>query len=163
MSAAHDLSKANPADRLSEIDRRIFRLVANGLTSKEIARELDRSPLTIDTRIKDACTRLGADTRAQAAAMVLLADTGAPPVLGGPPAMGIDRAAPGGPDAREDGDPVRRAVQPRASYLASTMTPRLTQVGLKVLLICLAIAVVAYFLAGAITAIQEVFLNVLRG
>lgn len=43
------------------------------------------------------------------------------------------------------------------------MTPRLTQVGLKVLLICLAIAVVAYFLAGAITAIQEVFLNVLRG
>lgn len=163
MPAAHDLAEAHPAERLSEIDRRIFRLVANGLTSKEIARELDRSPLTIDTRIKDACTRLGADTRAQAAAMVLLADSGAPPVFGGTPAIGIDRVASGGPDAREDGDPLRRAVQPRVSYLASTMNPRLTQVGLKVILICLAIAISAYFLAGAIAAIQDVFLTVLRG
>lgn len=163
VSAVYDYDEADAVSRLSEIDRRILRLVAQGFTSKEIARQLDRSPLTIDDRIKDACSRLGADTRAQAASMVLLADSVVPPELGGHPVQGIDRRRTTRPDAREDGDPARHPARDTSSFLASALDPRLTQVGLKVLLICIAIAVTAYFLAGAIVAIQDVFLNVLRG
>jgi len=164
VSTVHQFEPARPPIRLSEIDRRIFRLVAQGLTSKEIARELDRSPLTIDARIRDACARLGADTRAQAATMVLLDDAAhSPPEIGGPGSNGVDRNGGASPDGREDGDPGRGGILDRASILATTNGPRVSRMGLKVLMICIGFAVTAYFLAGAIAGIQEVFLTVLRG
>ena len=83
-----DLKDRRPTARLSEIDRRILRLVAQGRSSKEIGQELHRSPLTIDSRLKEVCARLGADNRVQAATMLLVDEaTDPPPRFRGPPIM----------------------------------------------------------------------------
>lgn len=159
MTAVHDYQNVPPLARLSEIDRRILRLVAAGRTSKEIARELDRSPLTIDSRLKDVCQRLGADTRAQAASMLLVEEAAsAPPDLGGPPTRGIEPLARGHLGIREDGGPRGKGgISTRLSDL------RLTQIAMRIVLILVAVATAAFLLASAIAAIQGVFLTVLRG
>ena len=150
--------------RLSEIDRRILRLVAQGYTSKEIAREMDRSPLTIDGRLKDVCQRLGADTRAQAAAMLMREEAlDAPPELGGGGTRGIVSAGNRSPIVREDGGPRDGQGWSEGQAGHPLFDPRLTRIATRMLLILVAVAAAAYFLANAIEAIQGVYLTLLRG
>ena len=56
--------------RLSMRQSDCLRLVAEGFTSKEIARELGISPSTVDNHIKAAVDRLGARNRTDAARLV---------------------------------------------------------------------------------------------
>ena len=164
MTAVFDLSNRSPVAGLAEIDRQILRLVADGLTSKEIARALDRSPYTIDSRLKDVCQRLGADTRAQAAAMLLREEAAsAPPELGGPPPGGIEPSSWISPVAGEDGDPPIGLALTYRSLSAFLADPRLAQVAKGLTVILLTVVVAAYLLANTIEAIQGVFLTVLRG
>lgn len=54
-------------DRLSERQKQCLELVADGYTSKQIARQLNLSPSTVDNHLNAALERLGADNRIQAA------------------------------------------------------------------------------------------------
>ena len=56
---------------LSERERTILGLLADGLTGEEIARELFLSPETIRTHIKNAMRKLGAHTRTHAIVVAL--------------------------------------------------------------------------------------------
>jgi DNA-binding CsgD family transcriptional regulator len=65
-------SKARPTDlsatdRLSERQKQCLELVADGYTSKQIARQLNLSPSTVDNHLNAALERLGVDSRALAA------------------------------------------------------------------------------------------------
>lgn len=66
-SVSHDL-----VARLSESQKACLRNVGRGMTSKEIARELDLTPSTVDTYLTRAMARLDAHNRRDAAR--LLAD-----------------------------------------------------------------------------------------
>ncbi len=68
-------SKSSPHDNLSERQVQTLTLVAEGLTSKEIGRELGVSPSTVDNHIRAAIDRLGAKNRQQAARMIQAAET----------------------------------------------------------------------------------------
>ncbi len=177
MSIVPESPEQSPLDRLSAIDRQILRLVAQGRSSKEIGRELNRSPLTIDSRLKDVCARLGADNRVQAASMLLLEEAHTTtPDLGG---TQIRRLAsrPSKPwIVSEDDRPLARgsrSLLPRLGDLRLAMGPveageersvrSLIQVTRTVLILLAALAAVAFFLASAIEAVQGVFLSVLRG
>lgn len=54
-------------NELSDSQKACLRLVAQGMSSKEIAIELSLSPSTVDTYIKHAMSRLGASNRREAA------------------------------------------------------------------------------------------------
>jgi DNA-binding CsgD family transcriptional regulator len=54
-------------DRLSERQKQCLELVAAGYTSKQIARQLNLSPSTVDNHLNAALERLGVDSRALAA------------------------------------------------------------------------------------------------
>lgn len=56
--------------RLTPSERRCLELVDQGLSSKQIGRELDRSPNSVDTWIRSAVRKLGARSRHHAAKMV---------------------------------------------------------------------------------------------
>ena len=56
--------------RLTPNERRCLELVDRGMNSKEIARELDRSPNSVDTWIRSAVRKLGVRNRFQAAKLV---------------------------------------------------------------------------------------------
>jgi DNA-binding CsgD family transcriptional regulator len=147
---------------LSELDREILRLVAEGRTSKEIGRALDRSHYTIDDRLKQVCRLLGADSRAQAAVMLLREEAAAPPPdLGGTPQGGIEAGVGYPPHGREDGG--SRHGQGLKDLTTSLTDPRLGQLATRLLLILVGVAVAAFLLANAIEAVQGVFLTVLRG
>ena len=177
MATVQHTKVESPIGRLPEIDRQILRLVAQGRTSKEIGRELNRSPLTIDSRLKDVCTRLGADNRVQAASMLLLEEVnGAPPGLGGTQNRRLAQAATKTWTDREDDRPRARSpldLLPRLRDLRLAVGPveageersvrSLIQVTRTVLMLLTALAVIAFFLASAIEAVQGVFLSVLRG
>lgn len=60
---------------LSERQRQCVTLVGQGMTSKQIARELGISPSTVDNHIHAVVDRLGAINRIEAARMVVLADS----------------------------------------------------------------------------------------
>lgn len=175
MPEGMDIQDRRRIARLSEIDRRVLRLVAQGRSSKEIAQELSRSPLTIDSRLKAVCARLGADNRVQAATMLLVdeaADT--PQDLGGPqswrvapnesspPSVSEDGArfvaAPPAPTRRRTGgaaptaDGDERTSQPGARSLLGTFG--------MVMLILVGLACAAFFLASAIEAGQGVFQSI---
>ncbi|WP_185829155.1 helix-turn-helix domain-containing protein [Sphingomonas ginkgonis] len=64
-------------DRLNEGQRACLRLVAEHLSSKEIAARLGISPHTVDQRIRLALPILGVTRRSEAARLVALAETGA--------------------------------------------------------------------------------------
>lgn len=164
VTAVLDYEETTAIAGLADMDRQILHLVADGMTSKEIARTLDRSPFTIDSRLKDVCQKLGADTRAQAAAMLLRAEAESDtPRLGGGPAQGLEPGAQTSPDAREDGAPQTasgRAVTALASGLSD---PRLGHVMSRLLMILVGVAIAAFLLANAIAAVQGVFLTALRG
>ena len=55
--------------RLSERERAVLRLVATGLTSKQIARELAITERTVQFHVTGLLNKLGADSRAQAVAI----------------------------------------------------------------------------------------------
>lgn len=67
LSVGRDESRVPPV-RLSRREAECLAMVADGLTSKQIARRLALSPKTIDLHIARACWRLGVATRAQAVA-----------------------------------------------------------------------------------------------
>jgi DNA-binding CsgD family transcriptional regulator len=61
--------------RLSQLsigERACLALAAQGMVSKQIARELDLSPHTVDDRIRSACRKLGARNRLHAAQIYTL-------------------------------------------------------------------------------------------
>jgi DNA-binding CsgD family transcriptional regulator len=58
-------------DSLSEAEKRVLLLAANGATSKEIAAELDRSSQTVDVHIRSICRKLGCSGRRQAVALAI--------------------------------------------------------------------------------------------
>lgn len=53
--------------RLSESQKACLRLVGQGMSSKEIAKSLNLTPLTVDTYVKAAVSRLGVGNRREAA------------------------------------------------------------------------------------------------
>lgn len=64
------LSLPDPNTTLSEGQKACLRLVAQGMSSKEIAKALDLTPQTVDTYVKASMARLGASNRREAARML---------------------------------------------------------------------------------------------
>ncbi len=56
---------------LSKREREILRLLADGMRNEQVAAVLSISPLTVRTHVKNAMTKLEADTRTQAVASAL--------------------------------------------------------------------------------------------
>jgi DNA-binding NarL/FixJ family response regulator len=56
---------------LSKRERQILQMVANGKTTKEVARDLGISPHTVKTHLERIFEKLGANDRAQAVAMAI--------------------------------------------------------------------------------------------
>ena len=54
---------------LSPREQEVLRLVAQGLTSKQIGQQLFLSPRTVDHHVMSICNKLGVETRAQAVAV----------------------------------------------------------------------------------------------
>ena len=68
---AADGCVVTPLAALSPRRHQVLRLVANGHTNAQIARELDIHPRTVDRHLADVYTRLGARDRAHAVAIAL--------------------------------------------------------------------------------------------
>lgn len=62
---------SDPVKSLSQSQKTCLRLVARGMTSKEIAQATGLAPQTVDTYLKVAMSRLGAATRRDAARCLL--------------------------------------------------------------------------------------------
>lgn len=156
--------EASAVAGLAEMDKEILRLVSEGRTSKEIGRALNRSPYTIDDRLKKVCRDLGADTRAHAAAMLLRQTaTTLPRDLGGAPRGGIEAGQATLSHAREDGGSRDGSGHGRKGLVSEIGRLRLGRVTARMLAVLVGVAAAAYLLANAIVAVQQVFLNVLRG
>lgn len=67
-------SQNPPTSRLTDRQKDCLRLVAHGFTSKEIGRQLDLSPSTVDNHILLATQALGAASRAEAARFLASAE-----------------------------------------------------------------------------------------
>ncbi len=117
----------NRVEQLTEPQREVLRLVAQGLESKQIGRRLDLSHHSIDRRIERAMHSLGASNRYIAARMVVEAEGGtydplarASPHLSPPSGSanvgGSDNMAdqPAGTQVREDDTPISPSL--RASF-----------------------------------------------
>jgi PAS domain S-box-containing protein len=65
-------SSARTSPRLSPRQRDVIELVAEGLTSTQIAERLGVSPETVRTHLRNARLKLGASTKAQAVAVAML-------------------------------------------------------------------------------------------
>ena len=68
------LAGPQATDRLPTVtkrEREILRLLADGLRNEEVARQLEISPLTVRTHVKNAMQKLEADTRTEAVAKAL--------------------------------------------------------------------------------------------
>lgn len=63
-------NEAPPVDRLTTRELGVLELVADGLTNKAIARELDISPSTVKAHVERVLAKLGAADRTQAAVMM---------------------------------------------------------------------------------------------
>lgn len=65
---ANQLKRSNalPADPLNDRDRRILRLVEEGMSNKEIAATLNLSPGTVRNYLNEATTKLGVSNRIEA-------------------------------------------------------------------------------------------------
>ena len=64
-----ELSSPRPAPALSEREREVLRLVADGLPTKQIAQALTISERTVKFHVNSIFQKLGADNRAQAVAL----------------------------------------------------------------------------------------------
>ena len=66
------ISQANGSTpELTQREREVLRLLADGFSNEEIGRQLFISPETVRTHIRKAMSRLGAETRTQAVAKAL--------------------------------------------------------------------------------------------
>lgn len=63
----------SPSIRLTEREQEIFRLFAQGWTSKQIAARYGITPKAIDMAVERACRRIGAEHRTQAVALAVRA------------------------------------------------------------------------------------------
>lgn len=59
-----------PVDKLTDRERGVLELVAEGLTNKEVARKLDISPSTVKAHVERVLAKLNATDRTQAAVMM---------------------------------------------------------------------------------------------
>jgi DNA-binding CsgD family transcriptional regulator len=84
-------------ETLSEGQKACLRLVAQGMSSKEIAKALDLTPQTVDTYLKTSMARLGASNRRDAARMLLASEAsqklGSPSAGLADPGQGHDQLA----------------------------------------------------------------------
>jgi DNA-binding NarL/FixJ family response regulator len=69
MLVSGEVAERLPA--LTKREREILRLLADGMRNENVARELFISPLTVRTHVKNAMTKLEADTRTEAVASAL--------------------------------------------------------------------------------------------
>lgn len=70
-SARHsDPRHSDPAAMLTDREREVLELVAQGLTNKEVARELGVSPATIKAHMERIIAKLGVADRTQAAVLI---------------------------------------------------------------------------------------------
>ena len=76
---AMDHPDIRPVDRLTKGQADCLRLVAQHLSSKEIALQLGISSHTVDQRIRGALQALGVERRSQAARMLIEGDQRSPP------------------------------------------------------------------------------------
>ncbi|MEA3016379.1 MAG: hypothetical protein QOI38_1101 [Sphingomonadales bacterium] len=85
---------------LSEGQKACLRLVAKGMSSKEIAKALGLTPQTVDTYVKVSMARIGASNRRDAARMLVAAEaslkSGSPPADLADRDHGSDQLAPTG-------------------------------------------------------------------
>lgn len=77
---------------LSEGQKACLRLVAQGMSSKEIAKALGLTPQTVDTYVKTSMARLGASNRRDAARMLVAAEASR---KSGSPTAGLAEHGPG--------------------------------------------------------------------
>src|ERR1700716_51971 len=90
----------NPKQTLSKRELEVARLVAQGLTNKEIARTLFISQRTAEGHVAQICNKLGFSTRSQVAAWAATSGAiAAAPATEGPPAISAELAAPVPPAA----------------------------------------------------------------
>jgi DNA-binding NarL/FixJ family response regulator len=69
--ATYGFRRSAGAPVLTERERSVLTLLAEGLTHEEIGSRLEISPETVRTHVRKACDRLGAATRTQAVATAL--------------------------------------------------------------------------------------------
>lgn len=129
---AENIDPASPLARLNEGQLDVVRLVAQHKTSKEIGRELGKSPHTVDQRLKRVQVILGVSGRSEAARLYSAAVATAAmrpdkiwdelvyqsPDLSGPGAIGDENPSPGEPNRLVDRSPAT-FQQPQAAYVAS--------------------------------------------
>jgi DNA-binding NarL/FixJ family response regulator len=80
----HDSEPVRPSPllaALTEREREVVALVADGMSNTEIARQLTLSPLTVKTHANHAMTKLGARDRAQLVVLAYQTGLGRPPRL----------------------------------------------------------------------------------
>ena len=66
----HARRHATPVAELTEREQEVLALVGRGMANKQIARGLGIAPETVKTHVSKIFTKLGAQNRAQAAAMI---------------------------------------------------------------------------------------------
>lgn len=88
----------DPTIHLSEGQKNCLRLVAQGMSSKEIAKQTGLTPQTVDTYLKASLPRLGASNRREAARLFLAWEAanaaGTPPAATSESVAESDRSAP---------------------------------------------------------------------
>lgn len=97
-------------ENLTEGQKSCLRLVARGMTSKEIALVTGLTPQTVDTYIKSAMGRLGASSRREAARMLSRAE--ASQSLGSPSGAVATTALPMDQAIAADGGGLARWLRP---------------------------------------------------
>ena len=69
MVAGPEAAERLPA--LTKREREVLRLLADGMQNEQVAREFSISPLTVRSHVKNAMSKLEADTRTEAVAKAL--------------------------------------------------------------------------------------------
>jgi DNA-binding CsgD family transcriptional regulator/tetratricopeptide (TPR) repeat protein len=71
-----DTPVTGPWDTLTDAELRVVRLVAQGLTNREVASQLSLSPHTVDSHLRHTFTKLGVNSRVELTRQVLKHDSG---------------------------------------------------------------------------------------
>src|SRR5436190_18614594 len=90
--------------RLTPRERECLRLVAQHMHSKEIGRQLDLSPFTVDKYIESACERLGVKSRREAARKFIAFSGDEYPNGSGNELLGLVPPPENGPSGGEEDD-----------------------------------------------------------
>jgi DNA-binding CsgD family transcriptional regulator len=134
--------------RLTKGQKDCLRLVATGISSKEIAIRLKLSPKTVDTYVKQACDRLGTMNRRDAARQ-FLAEELSEKSRSEPPALVLfEPIEPEPAHTGENGQPTKRGIPPVGGspndldWLGKTgMALRISLVGVAIILAILLVFV----------------------